>query len=197
MDIALFGASGTIGSRIATEAEARGHNVTRLRSADADVTDPAAVAHAIAGHDATVSAVGSFEDLQLLTRAAEALLIAAVQADVPRLVVVGGSGNLEVAPGQRLVDTPDFPAAWKPVALAQVAALDVYRANDTVDWTYVSPAALIEPGDRTGSFRIGSTGQLLIDDHGKSRITAEDYATAVINELESPQHVREYITVAY
>jgi uncharacterized protein len=108
MDIALFGAGGTIGSRIATEAEARGHNVTRLRSADADVTDPAAVAHAIAGHDATVSAVGSFEDLDLLTRAAEARLTAAVQADVPRLVVVGGAGSLEVAPGQRLVEPRIF-----------------------------------------------------------------------------------------
>lgn len=196
MDIAVFGASGTIGSRIASEAEARGHNVTRLRSADADVTDPAAVAQAIAGHDATVSAVGSFEDPQLVTRAAEALLSAAVQAEVARLVVVGGAGVLDVGPGQRLLDTPDFPAAWKPAALAQAAALDVYRANDTVDWTYVSPAALIEPGERTGSFRTG-IGRLLVDDRGDSRITTEDFAAAVINELETPQHVRENITVAY
>jgi putative NADH-flavin reductase len=133
MDIALFGAGGTIGSRIASEAEARGHHVTRLRSADADVTDPAAVAHAIAGHDATVSAVGSLEDLDLLSHAAEALLTGADAADVARLVVVGGAGNLEVAPGQRLVDAPEFPAAY-------VAALDLYRANETVDWTSATPA---------------------------------------------------------
>ena len=196
MKIALFGAGGTIGSRIAVEAESRGHEVTRLRSADADVTDAAAAARAVAGHDAIISAVGSFEDLGLLTQAAEALLAGAAQAGVPRLIVVGGAGSLEVAPGQRLVDSPDFPADWKPVALAHADALEIYRANDTLDWTYVSPAALIEPGERTGSFRVGAE-QLLVDDHGASRISAEDFAAAVIEELEDPRHVRERIPVAY
>ena len=196
MKLVIFGAAGTIGSRIAAEAEARDHEVTRLRSADADVTDPAAVADAVAGHDAIVSAVGSFADLGLLTRAARALLQGAGDAGVTRLLVVGGAGSLEVAPGQRLVDTPEFPEEWKPSALAHADALEVYRADTSLDWTYVSPAALIEPGERTGAYRIGGE-QLLVDEDGDSRISAEDYAIAIVDELEHPTHVRRRITVAY
>lgn len=196
MKLVIFGAAGTIGSRIAAEAEARGHEVTRLRSADADVTDPAAVADAVAGHDAIVSAVGSFADLDLLTRAAEALLRGARDAGVTRLLVVGGAGSLEVAPGRRLVDTPEFPEAWKPGALAHADALEVYRADATLDWTYVSPAAVIEPGERTGAYRIGGN-ELLLDGDGESRISTEDYASAIIDELEHATHVRQRITVAY
>ena len=196
MKLVIFGAAGTIGSRIAAEAEARDHEVTRLRSADADVTDPAAVADAVAGHDAIVSAVGSFADLGLLTRAARALLQGAGDAGVTRLLVVGGAGSLEVAPGQRLVDTPEFPEEWKPSALAHADALEVYRADTSLDWTYVSPAALIEPGERTGAYRIGGE-QLLVDEGGDSRISAEDYAIAIVDELEHPTHVRRRITVAY
>jgi hypothetical protein len=196
MKLVIFGAGGMIGSRIAAEATSREHEVTGPRSAEVDVTDPAAVAACIADHDAVVSAVGSFEDLGLVTRAATALLAAARDADVPRLAVVGGAGSLEVAPGTLLVDTADFPPAWRPIALAHADALAVYRADATVDWTYFSPAAIIEPGARTGSFRVGGD-QLLVDGDGESRISAEDYAIAVLDELEHPEHVRERVTVAY
>jgi putative NADH-flavin reductase len=118
-------------------------------------------------------------------------------AGTRRLVVVGGAGSLEVAPGQRLVDTPDFHAAWKPTALAHAKALDeVYRAADDLDWTYVSPAALIEPGERTGSYRTGGD-QLLTDEAGNSRITIADYAIAIADVVENGSAVRRRICVAH
>jgi hypothetical protein len=196
MKLVIFGAGGRIGSRIADEAERRGHEVTRLRSKDADVTDPAAVAGVVTQDDAIVSAVGSLEDVSLFTRAADALLSGAARSGAQRLIVVGGAGSLEVEPGVRLVDTPAIPPEWRPGVLAQADALAIYLQNETVDWTYVSPAASIEPGERTGVFRVGGD-QLLVDDSGVSRITMEDYAVAIVDELEIPRHVRERITVAY
>ncbi len=202
MKIAIFGAGGTIGKRIAAEARSRGHTVTALGRA-ARVTEAESVARAVAGHDAVVSAVGpglgpSAQAPDVLSRAAHALLVGLKTAGVRRLVVVGGAGSLEVAPGRQLVDEPEFPAAWRPVALAHRDALIVYRAHrdPDVDWTYVSPPALIEPGARTGKYRIGGD-QLLVDATGESRISAEDYAVAVVDELERPKNVRKRITVAY
>ncbi|HLZ57791.1 MAG TPA: NAD(P)H-binding protein, partial [Ktedonosporobacter sp.] len=110
-------------------------------------------------------------------------------------IVVGGAGSLEVAPGLHLVDTPDFPAAWKPTALAHRDALEVYRKAN-LDWTYVSPAALIAPGERTGTYRTG-TDKLLTDEKGESRISAEDYAIAILDEVEHPHFIRRRFTVAY
>ena len=101
---------------------------------------------------------------------ARALLGGLARAGVHRLVVVGGAGSLEVAPGLRNVDRPDFPDAHKPDALAQADGLEVYRAADgPVDWTYLSPPALLEPGERTGSYRTGSD-QLLVDEEGNSHL---------------------------
>jgi putative NADH-flavin reductase len=108
---------------------------------------------------------------------------------------VGGGGSLEVAPGLQLVDTPEFPDAWKLVALAARDALGRYRQAD-LDWTYFSPPAVIEPGTRTGHYRVG-TDQLMTDAHGRSRISAEDFAAAMIDELEQAKHLRRRITVAY
>lgn len=202
MKIALFGAGGTIGQRIAAEARSRGHSVTAL-GRSTEVTDAAAVARAVAGHDAVVSAVGpglgpAGQPVDMLSKAAHALLAGLRQAGVKRLVVVGGAGSLEVAPGKQLVDQPQFPAAWRPVALAHRDALGVYRraTGPDVDWTYVSPAALIEPGARTGKYRVGGD-QLLVDAQGQSRISAEDFAVAILDELETPRNVRKRITVAY
>uniref|UniRef100_UPI000B10B595 NAD(P)-dependent oxidoreductase n=1 Tax=Actinomadura kijaniata TaxID=46161 RepID=UPI000B10B595 len=119
------------------------------------------------------------------------------EAGVRRLVVVGGAGSLEVAPGTRLVDTPDFPAIYKNESLAQAELLQVIRAEaGDLDWTYVSPAAEIAPGERTGTFRTGGD-RLLADAAGDSRISAEDYAVALVDELEKPQAVGRRITVAY
>jgi putative NADH-flavin reductase len=202
MKIALFGAGGTIGQRIAAEARSRGHTVTGL-GREANVTEAESVARAVAGHDAVVSAVGpgfgpNAQSPDMLSKAARALLAGLKMAGVKRLVVVGGAGSLEVAPGKQLVDQPEFPAAWKPVALAHRDALDVYRAHRDPDiaWTYVSPPALIEPGVRSGKCRIGGD-QLLVDARGESRISAEDFAVALVDELENAKNARKRITAAY
>jgi putative NADH-flavin reductase len=212
MKIVLFGASGTIGRSIAGEALAHGHQVTAvvrdptrvgpshpaLSAVAGDVLDPSNVATVAAGHDVVASAVGPrlpSDDPKLVVDAARSLLDGLAQARVDRLVVVGGAGSLEVAPGVQLVDTPEFPAAWKPVALAHRDALAVYQDAD-LDWTYISPAALIEPGERTGQYRTG-TDQLLADKEGESRISVEDFAVAIVDEIENGRFLRQRMTVAY
>ncbi len=213
MKIAVFGASGTIGSRIVQEALARGHTVTaivrnperlnqtheRLTAVRGNVGDPESVATEVAGHDAVVSAVGPAgdQDYRILVDGAHALIAGLGRAGVERLVVVNGAGSLEVAPGLQLLDTPEFSAAWRPFALRHRAALDVYRASTAdLDWTVFSPADRIEPGERTGRYRTG-TDQLVADEHGESRISAEDYAVALLDELESPHFIRRRFTAAY
>lgn len=213
MKIALFGASGTIGQRIAEEALGRGHAVTaiarnpariplhheRLTAVQGDVRSPDSVAKVAAGHDAVVNATGPAEGEpgSVLVEAARALIEGMPRAGVRRLIVVGGAGSLEVAPGVQLVDTPDFPPAWRPAARAARDALAVYRsAPPELDWTYLSPAAFIEPGERTGAYRTG-TDQLVTNAAGESRISAEDFAVAVVDELESPRFSRRRFTVAY
>ncbi len=111
-------------------------------------------------------------------------------------VIVGGAGRLEVTPGIRLVDTPGFPAERKPEAQQHADALDAYRDIDELDWTFVSPAAFIHSGERTGRYRIGGD-QLLVDDNGNSEVSAEDYAIAIADLLEQGGHERERITVAW
>lgn len=113
----------------------------------------------------------------------------------PRLIVVGGAGSLEVAPGVTLVSAKDFPPAWKPIAEAHEEALELLRAS-SIDWTYLSPSAFFEPGQRTGKFRLGQD-QLLTAPDGKSSISMEDYAIALVDELEQPQHRRQRFTVGY
>jgi putative NADH-flavin reductase len=117
------------------------------------------------------------------------------RAGVRRFLMVGGAGSLEVAPGLQLVDTPDFPEAWKPYALAHRDALAVLKDSD-LDWTNLSPAAFIQPGQRTGKFRLGKD-TLVTDEKGGSRISAEDYAVALVDELEKPQYIRQRFTVGY
>ena len=213
MRIIVFGAGGAIGREITAELLRRGHPVVAVTRTGApidgldvqviqgDAADPASVAIIAQGVDAIVSAVGprrgSEDDEESLLGAARGLVDGMRRAGARRLVVVGGAGSLEVAPGHRLVDTPDFPAAWKPGALAHARALDeVYRAADDLDWTYVSPAALIEPGERTGQYRAGGD-QLLTDDAGNSRITIPDYAIAIADVAERGDAVRRRITVAH
>src|SRR5579859_7726850 len=150
MKIALFGATGTIGQRIAKEALSRGHLVTAivrdpsrlpfthpsLSIVQGDVLDPASVGRSVAGHDVVISAIGPTpEKTPNLTDAAHSLINGVSRAGIERLIVVGGAGSLEVAPGVQLVDTPDFHEAWKPVALAHRDALDVYRQSN-INWTY-------------------------------------------------------------
>jgi putative NADH-flavin reductase len=212
MKVLLFGASGAIGAAIAGELADRGHEVVAASrsgsasgdlgrpAASVDATDAASVAAAASGVDAIVSAIGprhdGTDDVDLLVRGARGLVDGARRAGVRRVVVVGGAGSLEVAPGVRVVDTPGFPAGWKAVALAHADALEVFREVDDLDWTYVSPAALIEPGERSGSYRRGGD-QLLVDDAGTSRITYPDFAIAIADELEQGSAIRRRITVAH
>lgn len=202
--IAILGISGRVGSRIANELLARGHTVTGIaRNIDkvrpkpglalkqADATQLNALVLPLRGHDAVVSATHFAGGIDAATAVA-----AAKQADVPRLLVVGGAGSLEIAPGKALVDTPQFPDAYKAEALAGRTFLEALRAEKELDWTFLSPSALLEPGERTGSYRTGGD-QLLADADGKSWISMEDYAIAMADEIEKPAHPRQRFTVGY
>ncbi|MFJ9900860.1 NAD(P)-dependent oxidoreductase [Streptomyces sp. NPDC091280] len=216
MKILLIGATGMIGSRIAAEALDRGHQVTaatRSGRADALPEHPALsglaldasvsgkVDQAAARHDVVISAVspprdGSDPAVPLL--ATYTSLIAGLRtAGVRRLVVVGGAGSLKTASGRDRVDTPDFPELYKQESLAQREVLRLLRAEvNDLDWTYVSPADEIAPGERTGVFRLGGD-ELLTAEDGTSFITAEDYAVALVDEAEKSTAIRRRITIAY
>jgi len=210
MKVVLYGATGMIGSRILTELLARGHQVTAVVRNTAkvpslpgvlplhgDQLDPESVSSTARGADAAISAFSPGVEApgQTLTLAFRSLVKGLKDAGVNRLIVVGGAGSLEVAPGLQLVDTPHFPPAWKAIAEAHRHAMQVLRDSD-LDWTSLSPSAVIEPGTRTGKFRLG-TDQLIVDEKGESRISAEDYAVALVDELERPQHIRRRFTVGY
>ena len=211
MKVIVFGANGALGRRLVAECLERGLEVSAsVRDASrfegvareitvvtADATDPAAVAAVASDHDAALSAVTQHSHPEILSEVAIALLAGLSQAGVGRLVVAGGAGSLEVEDGTRLMDTPEFHEDWKPEAGAQADALDVYRAADTdVDWSYASPGALLEPGERTGEYRLGDD-HLLTDADGNSRISMEDFAIAMIDEAVEPRHPRRRFTAAY
>jgi putative NADH-flavin reductase len=212
MKIVVFGAGGRIGSRIIAEALDRGHDVTaavrhpedytgempHLKVTKADLFKTQDVETAAFDHDAVVCAYGNTRGLpaSTITEVATPLITGLKQANVKRLIIVGGAGSLEISPGVQLVDTPGFPEAYKPSALAAREALKIYQKEKELEWTYFSPAAEISPGDRTGKFRTG-TNKLLTGAQGKSFITMEDYAVAVIDELENPLHIRAQMTIGY
>jgi putative NADH-flavin reductase len=202
--IAILGITGRVGSRIANELLARGHTVTGIsRNTDkiqakpglaleqADAAQLDALVPLLRGHDAVVSATRFAGGTDAAT-----VVAAAKQGGVPRLLVVGGAGSLEIAPGKALVDTPQFPEAYKAEALAGRTFLEALRAEQELDWTFLSPSALLEPGERTGSYRSGGD-QLLADANGKSWISMEDYAIAMADEIERPTHARQRFTVGY
>ena len=202
MRIALIGATGQAGARILLELLDRGHEVTAIVrhpekvpiragavARRGDVLDRAALVKLLTGHDAVVSSV-KFKDSD------PPLLIQAVrEAGVGRYVVVGGAGSLETAPGLREVDGPDFPPHVRPEALKGAQFLEQLRASE-LDWTFISPSRVFFAGERTGRFRLG-TDQMLFDHNGKSRISFEDYAVALVDELEKPRHIRRRFTVGY
>jgi uncharacterized protein len=211
MRLVIFGASGLLGTRLVSEALSRGHQLTavardvariddrggQVATAAADVTDPGSVAAVAGGHDAALSAVTQHDRPEMLVDAARGLLAGLSTAGVRRLVVAGGAGSLLVASGQRLMDTEGFHEEWKPEAIAAAAALDVFRQADTdVEWSYVSPGALLAPGERTGHYRLGGD-ELLVDDHGKSAISMEDFAIAMLDEAEAAKHPRQRFTAAH
>ncbi len=207
MRIAIIGATGLVGTRILSESLDRGHAVTaivrnpdklpthpKLGAARGDATKPAELAALVAGHDAVISAFNPGADAS--GTGAGSIIAAVKRSGVERLLVVGGAGTLEIAPGQRLVDQPDFPAAWKDGALRTADFLDQLRGETELDWAFVSPAAMLAPGERTGTYRVGAD-QLLTDGDGESRISLEDYAVAMLDEIERPQHHRQRFSVAY
>jgi putative NADH-flavin reductase len=200
--IALIGASGNAGSRILKELSDRGHQVTAIArnpekiaslpnvvAKQGDVFDQAGLSELLKGHDAVISSVH-------FTASDPVTLIEAVRASgVPRYLVVGGAGSLEIAPGQRVVDLPDFPAAYKVEATKGAEFLDRLRGEKQLDWTFLSPSAEFVPGERTGKFRIGKDS--LLSNAEGSRISFEDYAIALVDEIEKPQHSRQRFTVGY
>lgn len=200
--IALIGASGNAGARILKELSDRGHHVTGIaRNPDkiahlphvtavkGDVLDKDGLAALLRGHDAVISSV-------YFSASDPRLLIDAVRASgVKRYLVVGGAGSLEVAAGKRLIDQPDFPPQYKTEAGKGAEFLDLLQTVDDLDWTFLSPSALFAPGERTGKFRIGKD-ELLTNEKGSS-ISFEDYAIALVDEIEHPAHVRQRFTVGY
>jgi uncharacterized protein len=200
MKIALLGATGKVASRLIAELKSRGHAVTGIaRKAGgsdpgvplvlADANDPAALADAIEGHDALISAA------RFVSVDAAVILDAMQRAGVPRLLVVGGAGTLFAAPGTLVIDQPGIPEAYLPEMRGGQAFLAALRASHA-DWTFLSPALQFGPGERTGSFRLGGD-DLLRDAAGESRISYEDLAVALIDELEHPQHSRQRFSIAY
>ena len=212
MDIALIGASGFIGSALRQEALARGHNVTalvsqpeklavapRLTAVKVDVNDTGLLAATLKGHDVVLSAFSGHAQSDVLSyylKGITSVITATRQAGVARLLVVGGAGSLEVAPGKQLLDTPQFPEVYKPTAEGARQALQLLRGERELEWTMLSPSAVIAPGERSGKFRLGRD-KLLADDDGNSKISVEDYAVAFIDELEKPAHRRQRFTVGY
>lgn len=217
MHIVVFGATGNIGQRIVRESLERGHSVTgvvrdpsavqspdpRVRLVKGDATNAESVAQVARGADAVVSTISPRPNARglpapSLVDAARALIAGLPKAGVRRVLFVGGAGSLEVAPGQQLMDQPGFPAAYRAEATEGRDSLAVWReeAPAELDWTYLSPAAEIGPGRRSGEYRI-SGDQFIVDEKGHSRITFEDYAVAVLDELESPKHVGQRFAVAY
>ena len=202
MKIALIGASGNVGSRIAAELSSRGHEITAIARKAAkisalpgvkptavDIANTDALVPILKGHAAVISSVHFVDsDPDQLIRAVKA-------ASVPRYLVVGGAGSLQVAPGKLLVDSPDFPKEYEKETRAGCVFLDRLRAEKDLSWTFLSPSALFTAGERTGNFRLG-TDTLLINGKGSS-ISFEDYAIALADEVEKPKHPRQRFTVGY
>jgi uncharacterized protein len=209
MNVVLFGASGMIGSRVLNELVSRGHTVIAaarnpekiaasagVTVVQADADDPESVAAAADGAKAAVCAIAPPHDNpDAFTGIITSLMDGLSRAGVKRLIVVGGAGSLEVATGIQLVDTPEFPAQWLSIARAHREVLPLLKAS-RFEWSYFSPAAMIQPGERTGVYRLGGK-DLLTDRNGESKISAEDYAVALVDELERPRRVHQQFTIAY
>jgi hypothetical protein len=216
MKIVLFGATGNVGRRVAAEALRRGHDVVgvvrdpaavqppdaRVKLEKGDATDANRIAELVRGADAVVSAISPRPNSRglaapSLASNSRALISGLRSAGVRRVLYVGGASSLEVAPGQALADQPGFPEMYRAEAEEGRAALTIWRSDaHDLEWTYLSPAAEIGPGERTGTYRT-TDDALLADATGKSFITFEDYAVAVLDELEHPSHVGRRFGVAY
>jgi hypothetical protein len=213
MKIALIGATGFVGAAILQEALNRGHEVTaivrnpeklqahpKLHPQKGNVYNEDEVARLVAGHNAVISAFNpgwSNPDIyNEQVKGTRAVINGVKKAGITRLLFVGGAGSLEVRPGVQSVDLPGFPGEYKQGALATRDALTMLRQESGLEWSFLSPSADVFPGQRTGQFRLG-TDQLLKDAKGQSRISVQDYAMAMIDEVEQPNHIRQRFTVGY
>lgn len=207
MKIALIGATGYVGSKILAEALSRGHRITaivldrrglpeheHLTGVEGDATSTTALASMVAGHDVVISAFNPGLDKD--GTGTQSIINGVKMAGVVRFLAVGGAGTLQHPAGGRVLDQPDFPAEWKQGSLRTAAFLEQLRGESDLDWIFLSPAAMLIPGVRTGHFRVGKD-DLLTDAKGESRISLEDYAFAMLEEAEQPQRHRERFTVAY
>ena len=214
MKIALIGATGFVGSAVLNEALNRGYEVTsiardnskittkseKLTLVNANVYDTAALAKILKGHDAVVNAFNAgwtnpnlYDDF---IKGSESIQEAVKLSGVKRVLIIGGAGSLEIAPGVQLVDSPQFPAEWKSGATAARDYLNIIKKENALDWTFLSPAINLHPGTRTGAFRLG-TDQPVFDADHKSEISVEDMAIAIIDELEQNQFIGKRFTLGY
>jgi putative NADH-flavin reductase len=203
MKIAIIGATGNVGTRLVNEALSRHHAVTAiardtskltrrtgLSATTGDVTKPDALLPLLKGHDATISSL-RFQGTDV-----QGLIELVRSSGVKRFLVVGGAASLEIAPGEILLNSPNFPPAYKPEASAGKAFLDLLRNTNDLDWTFLSPSVFFGPGERTGKFRVADNTLLTAAD-GKSSISYEDFAVAMLDEIEKPKHIRARFTVGY
>ncbi|HEX4770959.1 MAG TPA: NAD(P)-dependent oxidoreductase [Bryobacteraceae bacterium] len=209
MNVVLYGATGKAGSRILQELLSRGHQVkaisrhaSRLASQpgltaeNGDLSNVTQISAAVEGADAVISAYAPPPDNpDELANVTVRFIEANKGANGRRFLMVGGAGSLLLPDSMQLIDAPFFPEEWKAVAEAHRKSLALLLASD-IDWTYLSPAAYFEPGQRTGVFRLGRD-ELIADEDGQSRISMEDYAIAVVDELETPQHIRKRFSIGY
>jgi hypothetical protein len=207
MNVVLYGATGNSGQRILKELTNRGHHVTAVardtskipstvKAVKDDLSNVEAIASIIAGADVVVSAYAPPQDnTDALLGVTERQIAAVKKAGAARLIVVGGAGLLEVAPGVTLIASGYLPEAYLPIAKSHEKALGILKASD-INWTYFSPAGYFEAGDRTGKFRLGTTN-LIANEKGDSRISFEDYAVALVDEIEIPAHERGQLSIGY
>ena len=214
MKVAIIGATGFVGSAVLNEALQRGHEVTaiarniskittqneKLTTIEADANNSTSLTKVLAGHDAVVNAYNAGwtnpEYYNDFIEGSESIQQAVKLSGVKRLLIVGGAGSLEIAPGVQLVDTPGFPPEYKVAAGAARDYLNIIKKENDLDWTFLSPAINLHPGTRTGKFRLG-TDQPVFDDKNQSDISVEDMAVAIIDELEQNHFIKKRFTLGY
>ncbi len=213
MKITILGAGGSIGKRILNEAARRNHEISLITSKpvsyfelagaekvtihSADIFDTETLSNLFKGNDVVISAYAPPADNHdILLEASRSLVNACKNADV-RLIAVGGAGSLRVNENTQLIDTPDFPEAYRSIAAAHRKTLEsVYYHETALNWTNVSPSAYIFEGERTDQFRIGEDN-LLLNENGESAISMEDFAIGILNEAEEARFIKKRFTIGY
>lgn len=213
--IALIGASGSVGSALLKESLERGYEVTaivrhpeeikmdnpHLKIKKGDVLTEELVPELVQGADVVISAYNpGWTNPNIsaeTTKGYESIIKGVKKAKVPRLLIVGGSGSLYVSPEKRLMDTGMIPESFIPAVESLAGVLyNLQKDEKELDWAFFSPAGVFAPGERTGKFRLGKDN-LIVNDKGESTISVADYAVAMLDEVEKPQHHRERFTVGY